>query len=431
MTAPGVHQGGTVTSGGGQRTDDGVVAHGRSDGARVVRLLAAALVFGLVMVGATLPTALYGRYQEQLGFGPLVQTTLFASYAVGVLAALVVLGELSDRVGRRPLLLLGLAAAALSALCFLLADGLPLLFAGRLLSGVSAGVFTGTATTAVVELAPPRWSRAATSLATAVNVLGLGAGPVLSALVAEASLAPLRAPYLVHLLLLVPAALVTWWQPETAGSQRRDGGGRPAPASAWRPHLLRPTVPAEVRRAFVPAATAGFAGFAVFGLFTAVAPQLLVEQLGVDDRVVADALVGLPFLASAVAQVATGGLAAPRALVAGCAGLAAGAALLVAGLAAQALLLVVVAAALLGLGHGTAFRAGVASVRTASPEGRTGEVVSTLFVVLYVAISLPVVAVGALAVVTDLPTAAEVLGVVVGLLALAALAVLRRRPLEG
>ncbi len=425
-----MHQGGTVTSGGGQRTDDGAAAHDRTDGARAVRLVAAALVFGLVMAGATLPTALYGRYQEQLGFGPLVQTTLFASYAVGVLAALVVLGELSDRVGRRPLLLLGLAAAALSALCFLLADGLPLLFAGRLLSGLSAGVFTGTATTAVVELAPPRWSRAATSTATAVNVLGLGAGPVLSALVAEASLAPLRAPYLVHLLLLVPAALVTWWQPETAGSQRRDGG-RPAPASAWWPHLLRPTVPVEVRRAFVPAATAGFAGFAVFGLFTAVAPQLLVEQLGVGDRVVADALVGVPFLASAVAQVATGGLAAPRALVAGCAGLAAGAALLVAGLAAQALPLVVVAATLLGLGHGTAFRAGVASVRAASPEGRTGEVVSTLFVVLYVAISLPVVALGALAVATDLPTAAEILGVVVGLLALAALVLLRRRPLEG
>ncbi|WP_299034834.1 MFS transporter [uncultured Pseudokineococcus sp.] len=399
--------------------------------AQVARLVGAALVFGLVMAGATLPTALYGRYQEELGFGPLVQTTLFASYAVGVLVALVVLGELSDRVGRRPLLLLGIGAAALSGVCFLVADGLALLFAGRLLSGLSAGIFTGTATAAVVEVAPRPWSRAATSAATAVNVLGLGLGPVASAVVAEASLAPLRAPYLVHLLLLVPAALVTWWQPETAGSQRPAGSARGrAPVAAWRPHLLRPSVPPPVRRAFVPAATAGFAGFAVFGLFTAVAPRLVVEGLGVRDVVVANALVGLPFLASVVAQVATGPVSARRALPSGSAVLAVGAALLVAGLATEHLAVFVTAAVLLGLGHGTAFRAGVASVRAAAPPGQTGEVVSTLFVVLYVAISLPVVAVGALALATDLSTAAEVLGAAVGLLAVAALLVLRRRPLE-
>jgi len=399
---------------------------------QVAQFVGAALVFGLVMAGATLPTALYGRYQEELGFGPLVQTTLFASYAVGVLAALAVLGELSDRVGRRPLLLLGLGAAALSGVCFLLADGLALLFAGRLLSGLSAGVFTGAATAAVVEVAPRPWSRAATSTATAVNVLGLGLGPVAAALVAEASLAPLRAPYLLHLLLLVPAALVTWWQPETAGSARTpDARGRSrAPAAAWRPRLLRPSVPPVVRRAFVPAATAGFAGFAVFGFFTAVAPRLVVDELGVRDVVVANALVGLPFLASVVAQVATGSLPARRALPAGSAVLALGAGLLVVGLATEHLAVFVAAAVLLGLGHGTAFRAGVASVRAASPPAQTGETVSTLFVVLYVAISVPVVAVGALALVTDLSVAAEVLGVVVGLLAVAALLLLRRRPLE-
>jgi len=413
---------------------------GRASGApeavaprKVVHLVGAALVLGLVMAGATLPTALYGRYQEELGFGPLVQTTLFASYAVGVLAALVALGELSDRAGRRPLLLLGLGTAALSAVCFLLADGLVLLFAGRLLSGLSVGIVTGAATAAVVEVAPRPWSGAATSIATAVNVLGLGLGPVVSAVVAEASLAPLHAPYLLHLLLLVPAAAVTWGQPETAGARRAPGAARGdgrAPAPVWRPHLLRPTVPPSVRSAFVPAAIAGFAGFAVFGLFTAVAPRLLVEELAVQDVVAANAVVGLPFLTSALAQVVTGSLPARRALPVGSAVLAVGAVLLVVGLATEHLAVFLVAAVLLGLGHGTAFRAGVASVRSASPPGQTGEVVSTLFVVLYVAISLPVVAVGALALALDLSTAAEVLAVAVGVLAVVALLVLRRRPLE-
>ncbi|MEJ5945090.1 MFS transporter [Pseudokineococcus basanitobsidens] len=398
------------------------------------RFVGAALVFALVMAGATLPTPLYQRYAERLGFGPLVQTSLFATYAVGVLVALVVLGELSDRVGRRPVLGLGLLAAAASAGCFLLADGLTLLVLGRVLSGLSAGIFTGAATAAVVEVAPATWSRGATATATSVNVLGLGLGPVVSAAVAQAWSAPLRAPYLVHLLLLVPAALLTWWQPETSGSRRREaaGDGPPgrAPLAAWRPHLLRPTVPPEVRRSFVPAAVAGFAGFAVFGLFTAVAPGLLREALGVADVVAASAVVGVPFLASVVAQVLTSGASTRRALPAGCAVLVLGAALLVLGLLTRTLTVFVVAAAVLGAGHGTAFRAGVASVRAGSPQGRTGEVVSTLFVVLYVAISLPVVAVGGLSLATGLPGAAEVLGVGVGVLAAVALVVLLRRPVD-
>lgn len=370
------------------------------------------------MLGATLPTPLYGIYAERLGFGTLVQTTLFASYAVGVLGALIGLGQLSDRVGRRPLLLLGLLAGAASAVCFVVADGLLGLFAGRLLSGVSAGIFTGTATTALVELAPDRWKGRATFLATAANVLGLGLGPAFAGLLSDVGVAPLRLPYLGHLVLLVPAAVATWWQPETVRDRR-----------SWRIQVLRPTVPEQVRASFLPAAVAGFAGFITFGLFTAVSPNLLHAELGVPGRATAGALVGVPFLASVVGQAASQKVSQRRALPLGCAGLALGAAALVLALATSSLAVFVVAAVLLGLGHGTAFRAGVAAVRSDAPDDRTGEVVSTLFVVLYVGISLPVVVLGALAVALGLVHAAEALSVVVALLAVTALLILRRRPL--
>ncbi len=69
--------------------------------------------FVVVMLGATMPTPMYGLYQRQLGFSATVQTVIFAVYAVGVLAALPLFGRWSDALGRRPVLLAGLAVVPL------------------------------------------------------------------------------------------------------------------------------------------------------------------------------------------------------------------------------------------------------------------------------------------------------------------------------
>jgi predicted MFS family arabinose efflux permease len=79
----------------------------------------------------------------------------------------------------------GLLASTVSALTFLVADSLPMLVLGRLLTGLSAGIFTGTATVAIIELSPPQSHGRATLTATASNMLGLGLGPVLSGALTE------------------------------------------------------------------------------------------------------------------------------------------------------------------------------------------------------------------------------------------------------
>src|SRR5579875_676570 len=130
--------------------------HVRSSGRSGGRLgfAAAAFALAVAMLGTTLPTPLYGLYREQFGFSELMITVIFATYAAGVIAGLLLFGRLSDEIGRRPVLLGGLLLSAASAGAFLLADGLALLLVGRLLSGLSAGIFTGTATAAIVDLAP-------------------------------------------------------------------------------------------------------------------------------------------------------------------------------------------------------------------------------------------------------------------------------------
>ncbi len=134
-------------------------------------------VFAVCMTGTTLPTPLYPLYQQKFGFSELTVTVVYAVYAFAVIGALLLVGNASDAVGRRPVLLWGLVCAGASAVCFLLATGIAWLYAGRLLSGLSAGLFTGAATAYVMESAPPGRASRATFVATAVNMGGLGCGP--------------------------------------------------------------------------------------------------------------------------------------------------------------------------------------------------------------------------------------------------------------
>lgn len=381
--------------------------------------LGVALTFAINMMGTTLPTPLYPIYQQQMGFSELIITVIFAAYAVGVIGALVLFGSWSDQLGRRPMLLAGLAFSAASALVFLFADNLGLLLLGRLLSGVSAGIFTGTATVAVVELAPPAWAGMATLLATAANMGGLGLGPLLAGLLAQYLPAPLMLCYALDLGLVLLMALVVWRAPETAELPARARLG------------LQPlSVPPEVRAVFIPAAIAGFAGFAVLGLFTAVAPAVMSKILGVSSHALTGFVVFLLFLGSTAGQLGQSRLAAGSRLPIGCVVLIVGVACVGVAIGAASLALLVAGALVAGIGQGVAFRAGLGAIAAASPPRRRAEVASTFFVVAYVAISVPVVGVGLMADVASLAVAGTAFSALVALLAAAALAslvVLRRR----
>lgn len=348
-----------------------------------IAFLAVALAFAINMMGTTLPTAIYRYYQLQYGFTPTVITVIYASYAIGVLGALLLIGNWSDQLGRRRMLLAGLCASAAAALTFLLSDGLALLMLGRLLSGISAGIFTGTATVAVIELAPPAWRGKAMLAATASNMLGLGCGPLLSGILVELFPWPTQLPYAVHLALVGVAALAVLGVPETATIPARVKLG-----------VQRISLPAEVRHAFIPAALAGFAGFVVVGFFAAVAPQLIRVVLGFHSGIVTGSIVFLLFACSALGQIVQTIIAARWRQAAGCIGLVAG--LMCVGLCVpeRSLDALLLGTALAGIGQGISFRAGLGEIASAAPAHRRAEVTSSFFVVLYVAISLPVIGLG-------------------------------------
>ncbi|MHC9294261.1 MFS transporter [Mycobacterium sp. LTG2003] len=340
-----------------------------------------AYAFAAIMVGTTLPTPMYALYAERMHFSVLTTTIVYATYAGGVLFALLVFGRWSDAVGRRPMLLAGVVSALASAVVFLVADSVPVLLVARVFSGVSAGIFAGTATAAVIEAAPPAWRDRAAAVATVANIGGLGGGPLLAGLLVQYAPQPLHLPFVVHIVLAVLAGVAGLVVPET--SEKSGGIG-----------LQRLSVPPQVRTVFVIAALAAFAGFTVTGMYTAVAPSFLSSVIGIDNHAVAGAIACSIFAASAITQVAVNRVPPNRAVAAGCAILIVGMLILTAALHFSSLTALIAAAVVSGIGQGMSFSRGLAAVSDLTPPDRRAEVSSTYFVVAYIAISLPVVGQG-------------------------------------
>ncbi|BBZ77256.1 MFS transporter [Mycolicibacterium anyangense] len=373
-----------------------------------------AYAFAAMMAGTTLPTPLYALYSQRMHFAVLTTTVIYSSYAGGVLVALLVFGRWSDAVGRRPMLLAGTACALASAAVFLGADSVPVLLVGRVLSGLSAGLFTGTGTAAIIEAAPPSWRDRAPAVATVANIGGLGAGPVLAGVLAQYAPAPLHLTFIVHIVLATLAAIAVLIVPETSSRTGSIG-------------FQRLSVPSEVRSVFITAALAAFAGFSVTGLFTSVAPSFLATVVGIDNHALAGVIAGSIFAASAVAQIAATRMQPARAVAIGCAILAAGMAILVVALVFSSLAGLIAAAVVSGVGQGISFSRGLAAVAERTPAQRRAEVSSTYFVVAYIAISVPVISEGFAAHAVGLRPSGIVFAAVVGVLALGCLAAILRQ----
>ncbi|NRB56000.1 MAG: MFS transporter [Salinicola sp.] len=378
-----------------------------------------AVIFAIGMAGTTLPTPLYPLYQRHLNISELMVAVIFATYAFGVLGALIITGPWSDQVGRRPILYAALACAAASSLLFLFGGALWVLLLGRALSGLSAGLFTATATIAVIELAPDRQKTFAAMLAAAANMGGLGLGPLLSGTISQYLPGPLHLVYLIYLMLLVAAGVFLFHCPETVA--------RPS-HPRLRPQSLG--LPTSVRAVFFPSAIACFAGFSLLGLLTSLEPAILGKVVGISNRAAVGSLIFVVFMASLGGQFLQRRLAEEARLPLACGVLILGAGLLAISLIGNSVTLLIIGATATGLGQGAIFAASIVAVTTASPAGKRAEITSLLFVVVYLAVAVPVLGLGIAIEYIGLRAAGITFSVLVMLLSIVAMAVLKMRRIK-
>jgi MFS family permease len=387
-------------------------------GARRARASFAAVALGIwvILLGGTIPTPLYPIYEQEFHFAATTLTVVYASYAVGVLAGLVLIARASDTIGRRPVLLLGVASGIVSSLVFIAATGVPDLLAGRILSGLSVGLVSSTATAALTELEPAANRVRASGLAVTAAIVGLASGPLLAGGLAEYAPVPTTLVYEVDIGLLVAIAVGFLLIPETAPLLGQ--GAR------WTPP--RWSVPRDVRPVFVLAAIAGFAGFAVVGLFTALTGTILISILSVSNLAVIGAVVFAMFGTAAVAQLLWTPARPGEPMVVGLVALLAGVALDLASLYARSSAIFGLGILATGVGYGLIFLGSLRLLNEHVPPERRGELLGEYFIVVYLGLSVPVVGVGVMADAYGLSVAATIFSVVVAALLVASLGLVRR-----
>jgi MFS family permease len=348
-----------------------------------------AVTFLLVMAYSTVPTPLYPLYQQRDGFPAFTITVVFAAYAIGVMISLYLFGHVSDWVGRRRVLLVAVLLSALSALMFVFWSEVPGLIVARLVNGASIGILTATATAHLGELRsvarPAENSIVAASVSGAANLGGLALGPLIGGVFADFLPDPLMLPHVVFLVVLVLAALTLQLVPETVDI--------PADPPRWRPQRI--SIPPLSRRRFVIAAFGAFSGFAVFGLFTSLAPTFLVTTFQQGDHLLAGATTFSVFAAAALGQLVLARVRLRTQLTVAVTGCAVGLVGVAIGAVAPALALFLVGGVVAGFGVGLLFKGAIGTAVAVADPARKGESLALMFLIAYAGLALPALAIGA------------------------------------
>ena len=375
-------------------------------------------VIGLSLFASVTPSPLYQSYSRLWHFSALTLTLIYATYAFGVLATLLLAGRVSDQVGRRPALLVALGVLAASSVLFMLADSTAWLFVARGLQGLATGATLGAASAALLDLHPRR-DPASVGLTNGVaSAAGLGLGFLVSSSLVDLGRAPRVLPYVVLFVLFSLAFAGAYWMPEPVRDR-----------SAFRLTPQRPSIPVGVRRAFLLASLAVLSSWSIGGLFFSLGPELS-DHLFKTSNVMFSGI-GVVALAgsAALAQLAFGRTAPWLGASAGSIALAGGMVLIVVAAVTDSSPTYVVGSVVGGIGFGLAFLGGLRALTVVIPNEHRAAVMSAFYIVAYASLSVPAVIAGIVVTHLGLLVTFEVFGsIVAGIAVLMALEAWRTRP---
>ncbi|MFI5757265.1 MFS transporter [Streptomyces sp. NPDC051569] len=374
----------------------------------------AAVSFTVLMAFGTAPTPLWPLYAQRNGFGTTTVTVAFAALVLGAGAGFLTLGHLSDRLGRRRIVVPALAVTTVAASVYLAWPTLPGLLTGRFLNGVGIGLMASTATTYLHDLhhrAHPGRPGAALPgiVATTANLGGLALGPLVAGATAEWAAAPLTVVQGGFAAAMALCLVLSLTVPETVGRERR---------AAVRPRRF--TLRAGGRPAFVAASVLGFCAFVLFGLVASLGAVMLHSGLGVASPLVVGLAGFLMSAGAATAQLALGRFAPERTAAAGAVLFPAGLTLVAFSLHHPALWLYLAAITTAGAGAGLLFKAGVATAASAADPASRAGVLAGYFAIGYAGMGVPSVGFSVLS--ERFGIGATMIGFAVALSAAAALA---------
>jgi MFS family permease len=378
----------------------------RTLGRRASFWVTAAVVAHTLWTSAA-PSMTYPLYASEWGLTHTATTAIFAVFPMVVVAVLLFSGSISDYIGRRSTILIGLSSSLLGAALFAVAPSVLWVFVGRALIGLGVGLCAGPAAAALLEFSAAGQETRASS----INTLAQAVGIVLATIVGGALIQ--YAPYPTHLnfwvLLIVLAILFAfaWFLPRPVSNQAL---GR------WQPKL--PSVPRGIRKIFAVSAIAAGSGYAIGGLMMSLGAQIARDLVGSDNVLVNGVAIALFALAAGVVAIPGKRLTPRAAITVGGISSIVGTALLAMSSARHALPIFVAAATAGGIGFSLMYLGGLSLINASTPADSRGGVLSVLYSVAFATQAIIALLLGATATTWGLGLAVDLGAVAIAVLSI-------------
>ncbi len=372
-------------------------------------------IFALFLASSGAPTALYPRYADLWHLSAGALTVAFGVYAIALLLALLLLGGLSDAVGRRPVIEGALVVLGASLVVFIVADGYVWLLVARVLAGLAAGLITAGASAAMLDLEPVNRPGTA-ALGNATGAMGgQAAGVLVSALLVQ---------YAAHAMTLVYEILISGGAVLAAVYLLRADETVPLRS----PYVIRLKlgVPRPAMAAFLAVLPCLIATWALASLYMSLGPEIVSDLLGNDSVVLAVSAPALLQLSGTVSAILLRRRPPHTRMLTGSGALALGSALTAVALGLRDVPIFYASVAAAGLGFGVAFSGALQTLIGLSDVSARATLVATVYVVAYLSFSVPAVVAGFVSISIGLLTTSTIFSAAVAGLSLISFAAIRR-----
>ena len=358
--------------------------HGRhSDG---YGLTAMTILLFLFFAAAAAPSPLLPLFLKEWGFEPWLLTFAFAVYALAILVALLIVGRLSDHIGRRPVILAATALELTSMILFLVSENIGVFVVARTLQGLATGAATGAISAAIADFAGERRPRLTATLGSVGPLAGLATGAIFAGAVAEFQADP--KPVIFAVLAVLFAVGLAGIAAVRESSSKRPGAARSL--------VPRVAVPPAARRSFAKAIPIAVAVWMAGGFYLSVVGETARDLLAISDEFATSLLIAGLSATGALTVVISQRLRART-------GATSGVLLIALGLLSDILAihtgsapLFIVGTVVSGAGFGMAFAGAVGLVIPHARAHERGELFSAIYVVSYLAFGVPAIAAGLL-----------------------------------
>jgi MFS family permease len=380
---------------------------------RPIAFAAIAAIFVIFAAAASAPTPLYVVYQKEWGFPTSTLTLVFAVYVFGLIGSLLVLGGLSDHIGRRPVLGAAIALEAVAFVLFFVAGGVTVLLVARVAQGIAFSTLGAT----LVDLNPPHSPGRAGLVNGVAPISGLAIGALGCGALVQYAPAPTHLVFAVLFVGMVFAGVAIARTPESSG--RRPGAIASLIPILGIPARLRPDV-----FALLPIIVASWA---LGGLYLSLGPSVAASLFGLRNHLIGGLVVSLLCGAGALTAFMLRTWPTSRVLAIAAILLSGGTGLTLVGIEGRVVALAAVGTIIAGVGFGASALASFGTLARIATPGERSELLAVALVMAYLAFSLPAIAAGFATTLFGLHATTVVYSLGIVALGLIALAAQRRR----